>query len=187
MWDNLRDAKNQLSGTVVRLRNAAVKIETVRENHGELFVDYTTLYTGKDGRCRLTLLNLRPIPLGYVNTPEGALYLARRANRRWKHGLDGGNLCVIREHEASDYYLDDKIQLPLAKAVLGKYPTYDQAYWALDEGIAESVAFSRSFALSRGGVLLHKGSVVGERTGKEYELFAESIYLTEFLEESKHG
>lgn len=127
------------------------------------------------------LLNIEPVPLGYVNHKNGASYVRRAGARQWKQGLNRDNLRgpVINK----GVLLKSK---ELARTIKGKFPSYDEAY-NIYSRTGKSRAFSREWALTSGLLepdLCYKDMRVGIGTIKGPKLLPEFEYLTESLMET---
>lgn len=123
-------------------------------------------------------LNLKPVPLGYVNLRGTASYLMRKPMRRdYKQGLRYENFLSIGEVSHTNVTLKK-----LGEVIVGKYPTYAACLKAITDGRARSMAWCREWAISDCG-LLHKGMLVGEVVEGRYELGPTFTYLKESLEE----
>jgi hypothetical protein len=71
--------------------------------------------------------------------------------------------------------------------VNGIYPTLQTCVEALVNKEAVSQAFSRTFAIAAGGILLYKGNNVGSyKDGGELVLKEKFFWLRESLEETLH-
>jgi len=184
MWDNQKDAMNQLEGTIVRKGRNPVRVIDVEGRGKDLVITFTYLRSGRIGRCPITEINVKPVQLGYINTDGSSYYLARQPNRRWKQGLDGGNLLSIVDMRSTVFRLDNSRRITaLADTIMGKYPTLEAARSAVGSGLASRVAFSRSFAISK-NALFYKGRQVGIVNNKfGIRLNDADFYLKELLEE----
>ena len=163
IWDNLRDCSAQLGSTIVRKGLYPVYVRDVGERRGDLYVSYRTLATGREGECLVSELDVSPVPLGYINFRGRAIYATRLPARRWKTGLDEGNIRgKLRGGEA--VRLNPFSQgRSVSACIMGKYPSLAEAVAQAKEEDIE-VAFSRRFALSPTG-----------RTGKDAVLYYKAM------------
>lgn len=151
----------------------------------------------------------RPFPLGMVNIGEDpsvaeslkgkCYYIERQPTRNREQGLTAAacneNLVMLGERPANIYgraglNVVSMYTRCFSDMIMGKYPTYNEAYLALidPEVSNEAIAFHRNFALIRGPVetmfLGYKDKVVGLVThntnhnlilGKEYRHLKEAV------------
>jgi hypothetical protein len=191
MWDNERDCNMQLSGTIVRKGKFPVYVEEVRNRGEGLTAEYRVLSSGRTGRCLVADLDIKPVPLGYVNTGGRALYTSRMPRRRWKAGLDEGNIIARRNTGAKSGFNPRLAARSTAACIQGRYPSFLEARTRCqDEG--GEVAFSRKFCvLSREEgplALYYKTKPVGDVTREgDAQLRQEYTYLTQALEAATHG
>lgn len=173
-------AENRLSGSIVRLVDSGEPIQVVDIDH-----------TGRcrffhlDGRdsepvfCNLNDLNVRPVPLGYVNCGKSVAYLMRVPKRRdWKQGLRR-NSCYSSGQDFEDLH-----GVAIRNCILGRYPTFDRAVNITlgDKPTRNDTAFSRHWAInSRGWVLYKNHMKVGVIEGGAVKLDSEFLYLREVL------
>ena len=177
--DDLEYAQGRLIGTIVRYKGKPIRIADVfYDDDGEM------CFTGRTAtgivETSLDLLDLEPIPLGYVNYQECAYYLVRKPMRNdWRQGLRPGNFTFIGREGFFELPLKE-----LTDTCLNNYPTFTEARTSIKDG-AESVAISRHFAIDSQNNFLYKSRVVGSYdqliTLKESfnhlsELLAETVY-----------
>lgn len=173
-------AQNRLIGSVVRRGNVPIYIHHI---HNDGQVDYvpTSGMNGEVKRTDLESLNLEPIPLGYCNHQGYAKYLTRIPMRNdWRQGLRERTL--VHRGEGRNPPLSC-----LSRVVNGIYPTLQTCVEALVNKEAVSQAFSRTFAIAAGNILLYKGNNVGSyKDGGELVLKEKFFWLRESLEETLH-
>lgn len=97
-------------------------------------------YTKEEKKILLEDLNLTPVPLGYVNFTQGVILAQRTPSRYWKQGLDRTNL-----RHSFNIAIDS---IPLAKTILGLYPTHFEVFEEVVNGEVVERAFSRDFSFS---------------------------------------
>lgn len=181
MWDNIRDCRNQLQGTIVRRRGVAVKVlQVYTDMDGCMAAEYVLLSKKRHFYCKVRDLDLSPVPLGYVNTEPFACYSMRSPCRRWKHGIDERNIVLIG---GGGFPLVQRTQRALSKTIEGKFPTFEKAVDAVSNGATHTCAFNRNFAVST-ATLSYKGREVGRLEGKEVFLHPKYTYLNEQLTEA---
>lgn len=172
--DDWMYASTRLNGTVVRVGVEPVVVNEVR---GVDLVDLTYLRSGE--RCVKSLreLNVKPVPLGFVNDSGECTYVARMPRRsNYRQGLRGDNtLCLYGKS------LPSFMSVSVANTIVGSYPSLGEA---LSSG-SKSVAWSRHWAITNTGVLLYKAKgEVGRINGGMPELHPKYSYLNECLQEA---
>ncbi len=132
-------------------------------------------------------LDIRPVPLGYVNLLSHCVYVSRRPERRYKQGLNTNNIRVRGKAMRMD--IPDLLQsVSLAKSIGNDYPSFANALKAV-KGNPTSRAWSRRWALKDddhiGSICVcHRGNTVGTIIKGKPHLFDKFIYLQEELEAS---
>lgn len=171
-YDTAVYAATRLVGTVVRKGDLPIVVGDVIEDGGTIKVVYGDL----DGppnthSCNLDEVNLDPIPLGYANTRGGAIYMTRMPMRKdWKQGLRINNMMSADNYPIGGFK-------GLKDAILGKFPSLSTAATAVNGGSKDSVAFSRNFAVHKGGNVVFKGRlVVGKVTPDRENVTLEDKY-----------
>ena len=176
---------------VTRLRRSVIMYGTLPvfvEGVEEKSLLMTALLTGKALKVESSSdkLNLNSLPLGYVNTREGALYIRRRPVRLYKQGICSENLCTSSRSGVPERVLRSKA---FAKMLINSYPTFSEVvtgsggYVNPFEPSSTVKAFHRSLA-SDGKNLYHKGRLVGKiRPDKTFSLTEKFTYLREDIEE----
>ena len=125
MWDNINDCDNQLSDTIVRLKEGEpVMIMGVSGNDRDIIASYLLLKDMAEGACKVEDLDLSPVPLGYVNAHGRSYYCVRQPRRRWKHGLDNGSLKTI--NSPNRFRADGETYPALASTIKRDYPTMEE-------------------------------------------------------------
>lgn len=143
-------ARSRLPETIVRLTNGKpIFIQSVLANK----VYYNHLGEDEQRVCKLSDLNINPVPLGYVNEGNNAFYLTRSPVREdWRQGLRSRTMRVVGALGGMGFDLDDN---SIAKTILGEYPSFKTALKNAEAGAA--TAFSRNFAILPGRTLQYKG------------------------------
>lgn len=81
-------AESRLADSIVRIAKTGepVMVQAISPESGLAAV--YQLSDRKTGKVPLDALNLKPVPLGWCNLPDGATYLARIPKRRdWRQGI----------------------------------------------------------------------------------------------------
>lgn len=174
-------ARTRLEGTIVRYKDEPVHIHSINVETGRAEVSNVETYgTEKDRPYRVDTddLNLKPVPLGYVNLKAGVAYLSRIPMRRdWKQGLRLEN-CFF--NSARRFSLVGK---PISDCIKGIYPSFKEAFEK--SKAMTTVAWHRHWAVQAGQVVLYKANeVVGSIKNGKVILDKDFHYLKECLEES---
>lgn len=175
-------AGTRLRESIVRFKGEPVFVLQVGAKGGK--VAFQTLARAEDhelagiGECTLQDLDINPVPLGYVNEAKFAYYVSRCPVREdWRQGLRKNTMRTIPGGINVNFKF-------LRQTILGKYPNLKDALKLVNDRERESVAFSRSFAISRGGILHHKGQwQVGEIDERGYTLLPKFQWVEEALNE----
>lgn len=192
MYDDAQYANSRLTGTVVRNNNGVpVMVHECRGDGGDMQFNISDLIAEKPRKkwVESNTLNLRSMPLGYINIDNKAFYLSRIPRRDdWRQGLRDNQLTTrgilrIMHHGKSIHQM-----------LKEEYPSFQRCVQKLlddKEGVVHSQAFSRVFSIQymRGGVslkLMYKGKHCGtiNRETKEIDLKDGYKHLKERLEAS---
>lgn len=173
---DFENANFRLAGTIVRLDNKPVFVHNIFAGMVAELSDLDNIY--ENYRVDGNKLDITPVPLGMCNFEGDVSYLTRVPVRRdWRQGLR-------RENFISDNYPHAGIPPhELAKVIRGEYPTFQEAYEQV-KGKAKAVAWSRQWAIKRGGQLRYKWDTVGEYKAGQFILLDEFKHLYEALEEA---
>ena len=178
-FDTPRYARQALANCLVRIGESPVWV-------GEIGEDFSTTFTYlSNGRMsvipdirKVVDFNIQPVPLGYINLGEKAVYLRRIPRRRWKQGLSSDSL----DKRIGAHALRSR---SMANCILGRYPSLEKALSRVKDGLFSS-AFDRDWAVSAGVVnpdLKYKGVVVGIVDNDNVpRLSLDNQYLHECLE-----
>jgi hypothetical protein len=209
-YENVNDAQMRLVGTVVLYDGEPVYITDIRQKgegdpKGDIFRVYAEPlpYKGRGQSEQMRKFisskkfDMAPFPMGFMNRGGEATYLHRSAKKQQKQGLSNATLSVINlsaiqtlvkgggavrfEHLITyQEFLD---------CIKGKYPSIKEATELVSSGKAESVAFSRAFALCRDPslegliYLFHKQDKVGFIMDGKLKLNKAARCLKESLQE----
>lgn len=136
--DDYGYANSRLTGTIVRRGKHPVTVLGVN-NDGTVVAQ--TVITKKDRICKLTDLNLASPELGMVNTPNGAVYMARKPMRRdWRQGVRRSSVTILSGNVAE---ITDKL---IYRAIRGRFPSLEDAIEDTMVGDI-SVAFHRHWSV----------------------------------------
>lgn len=179
-FDRQGDVDQALTHSVMMYKGKAVMVVDTTARGGELCVHYEVLNNESlpkgmepDGVVAVSDDELSPVPpmLGYVNFKGKAVYPERSPMRQWKRGL---RMRVLRN------VFPGLQERDLARSLEDDYPPFKLARAALKEGMCESVAFHKRWALTPRG-LAFRGFVVGNTDLKLKEQFS---YLQSLLDEA---
>lgn len=188
-------ARTYLIGGIIRFKNKPIYIRDLQEadRQGK---KYKIIYSHVGDTNNLILffphdeLNMKPVPLGMMDTQNTTWYVQRHPSRGWKIGLNSDNISYQRiSGQKRDRPRNEHPNLqfnctPLANCISGTYLTYKQALKTIIEGDRASAAFSRKFAINRGGLIFKSiDDTVGICERKGPILFDHFQYLQEVLEE----
>ncbi len=181
VYDDAEYAHTRLAGTVVKLNEGLVYVERVTTRDNVPIVKYFHITRiGSDlMTCRLDDIDTTPINLGYVDLDTGAMFVARAPMRQdWRQGLRLNNLRNARGQQININL--DKLLQPH----LNQYTSLAEASRVASR-TGYTQAFSRNFAVSADGSLIHKGrSVCGQVEGGMPTLLPRFNFLAESLQES---
>lgn len=135
-------------------------------------------------------LNFYKMRIGYVNGRDQAFYLVRSPQRQTQQGLSDKNVWCRGVKGGFERQRFSGL-VPLRESLdslRGKYPTFDDCALRIDERRASSLAFHRSFALSRKDLgcwyLNYKGEAVAWGSPDGFNLGQPYKHLRECIEES---
>lgn len=147
--DNVEYARTRLLGTIVTYKGEPVNITAVVNDRKGVTCSYVSFE--EEGVCPVDNLDLTPLKLGFVNTPYGTGFLSRMPKRHdWRQGLRDQNCNVYGD-------VPKRMLMELKSLRL----TTKNIFPSIEEAIAKCTAFSRNFAVMKGGNLMYKNEVVG--------------------------
>jgi hypothetical protein len=136
--------------------------------------------------------DLAPFPMGFMNLNEHAVYLSRAPKKQQKQGLSEGTLSAVTVGDPLGQqrirFADLLNKKEFADCISGNYPNVREATRLIEAG-AQSVAFSRCFAMARDTALpeliylYHKKDKVGFIMDGAFKLSAKGRCLRESLQE----
>lgn len=156
-------AQGRLVGTLIRYEGKPVIVRDVVPHKGSFVIE--AYYASDEKRFSDVIENfdLTPVPLGNIVVGNRFGYFTRTPDRRWKQGLTRDSM------QGNDMPWEvDRPGLQsvgLINAIIGKYPTFDNAYRDVEANKAKALPFDRNFGLGRNNqgliLLLHRGLEVG--------------------------
>ncbi len=170
----------RLKGSIVKFNCTLFRVNEIKD---EGIVEGISILNQTTYILPYQLLDLSPIPLGFVNTPTHCVYLYRQPARLYKQGLTYENCKLCYSRKNLTYYLNF-----LPSTIMNVFPSFDEAW---ESGIKlENIngplrAFSRWFAINpHRNQLYYKDLIVGKITKSgDFELEEFSRCLIELLEE----
>lgn len=174
--DDYQYAASRLDGTIVRTaEGTVVLVERVHEDGVCSCIDLASdlrLYRP------LNSLNLKPVPLGFVNHRNKVHYVTRVPRRGdYRQGLRKENSQVLVGNYPPFHVI--------VNTITNQFPSFDNAIALSSKYADNSCAWHRHWAVRNGKTLLYKGfGQVGE-IGKDrsFKLQKEFEYLKEYLME----
>lgn len=194
-YESDRDVELRLKGSVVMYDKRPVLIADVM---GKGVVRAVDILADEGKTVKVTDLDLAPAKLGYVIGDDGELYYAcRRPARKFKQGLTRENLFTFEAlNKPDDKKLVEMMRQGsrphfnpgstyVARAIMGQYPSLEEAFSKVREGKRKAMPFSREWAVADKDnelCLLFRGDVVGYVGDKSVKLLPECFYLKESLQ-----
>jgi hypothetical protein len=137
-------------------------------------------------------INMNPIKLGYVNFSEFncnlfTVKMFRVPARQWRIGLTGDNVRIVPsdpKNNRRDFARKVLRSKYFKKTACNNFPSFVKALGLVNRGEAESVAFSRNFAITNTGHLefLQLKNPVGKLYKDEPQLAGDYMYLNQLLD-----
>lgn len=152
-YDEPEQAKLRLAGTIIVVGGVPVEVLDVKKAKDRLVVHYTTL-PNKHAVEQVDLMdaevNIRKLPLGYVNAWGEAVYLRRIPARQQRQGLCNANVSVsplVRNGRVPRFYEIASLG-SFSDMVKHIYPSVDEALDLFGRDPERlSVAIHRHFAI----------------------------------------
>ena len=192
-------ARSYLIGSIIRLGKQPIFIRELQAAEEQrINKKFRVIYSrvGEHNNSILFLpnsnINMIPVPLGMMSTEEGTWYVQRQPTRGWKIGLNPENISyqiisgrpvknIGLRREQPDVSFNSQ---ELNNCILGNHPSYNDALQLVMKGNKHSQAFSRQFAINRGGLVFKSiDDTVGVCERNKPILFDHFQYLQEVLEE----
>lgn len=187
-------AHEYLSKSVIQVDGEPVFVHGVAD--GVLTYYPLPTESSKHSSIRLDdpLIDLNPIPLGFLPIPESTAYSAgyvkRGPYRQWKIGLTSHNCMAAKAFEQATtvlpvhHFLCSKMMVDLAK---GRYPDPKKAQ-VMSEANNNVIGFSRRFAVMQSHLLFKDlCEPVGEVLKGKPMLHEDFTYLTRMLNEDMNA
>lgn len=178
-----RYAATRLNETIVRRNNQPVLVRNVS---GDGMVDYYNILDGERGSCRLEDLDVRPMPLGYVNKAKKAYYMTRVPKRSdWRQGVRANNVMLVCRTPLRGMLHS------LIRALYKNKTNFDGCFTEIAYRRASSMSFHQHWALkvrrntTKSHQLCYKGidNVGHVYEDKTFKLRKGCHHLKEYLEE----
>jgi hypothetical protein len=162
---SLDDLKTILLASIIRYKGEPAYVRDVLQTAKGFYLTISDLENLNAQRNVLLVsrfLDFTPVPLGYCNTPTGAIYLSRKPSRNYRQGLHHNNVHFKGLMYESNYFgrIGSMADPALVPTIKGDYPSLRKAVDLVQEHKI-SHAFSRVGAISPEGEVLFKGNVVG--------------------------
>lgn len=161
-YDTAEYARTRLLETIIRFEGRPVMVANCEDHGNTIMIHFNEIMGDHPPDAKpIEMFDLDPVPLGYVNFSARATYITRMPMRKdWRQGMRMSNIADVSGFSPT--------RMPfrvLGKTIMGDFPTFHRAI----EGVsrkskpAESMAFSRDFAVTNEGILQYKGILnVGE-------------------------
>ena len=181
-------ARNYLLHSVIRLKSLPIMVQDIQQMEKEKFRIVYSLLGKRDHKISFFPdkdFNLKPVPLGMMNTQHGTYYVQRNPARGWKIGLCRDNVYFHTINNSDEIKARSLLDsLYMTDCVMGYHPSYKTALKAVISGKCAVQSFSRKFAIN-GGSLFYKtiGEAVGICERDKPVLFNDFQFLKEVLEE----
>ena len=194
---DIAQAKMYLQGCIVMLKGTPVHITNVQETYIDPYgirykvvgesVDYKNMHEqfithiSSDGG-----LPFQPLQLGFLNTHNlQCQSLFRMPIRAWKAGITTENVVMISVFGDRNP-ISSKIMhsSDMENVLCNNYPSYEKARSnvSISDGNFYTEAFSRDFALSSNGKLLHRFEGIVGKAEENIDLLPEFNFLQQTLE-----
>lgn len=187
MFLSTDDANMRLSRTIIRKAGIPIYVSEFTSPTDFRYYELLNREQGHTEEASLTDedVDIKPVPLGYVNFQGQSHYLSRQPRRRYKQGLDVESLHAGR-------HCRDRRQVLFSQSfidtVMGNWPSFEECHQAVNRFSLTSLAFDREWAVGMEGRLLYKGDKVGSIGEGVPSLKEQRFYLRESLEEAmQHG
>lgn len=186
-YDTERDAAQALSSSIILFDNKPVYVRGCHSRNDMRIRGVGRRdQEGENVQIDSPLVDLTPVSLGYINQEEGKpLFASRMPIRRWKQGLNEGNLKIgglapqPRGARGRGPALWDSVALGLT--IQGIFPSFDECLDKVESLMHIGSAFCRNFAIID-GTLEHRGRLVGVVEDGEPVLFDQFQYLQQSLD-----
>lgn len=162
-YENIHDAQMRLQGTVVLYDGDPVYITEVAQKKVEdpkddIFRVYASPlpYQPMQDKAEMRKFisskkfDMAPFPMGFMNYDGLAYYCTRLPRKQQRQGLSNGTFSSVPVGfpDMGGVRFEQAISMKeFDECVKGKYPSFDEALKRLAEGEANSVGFTRCFAV----------------------------------------
>lgn len=177
--DDISFVRGRLTATHCLYEDRLFFVKDVEKEYGRN--EFTAKGYIKDPSGTFSYLTTVPVdelkfyfPLGYVNYKGQWEYVMRKAQRRWKQGLDLRSL--VNNRGLNVAVTEEGVQ----DCISGRYPKFSEV---VGKTLRGPVAISREFLVTHTGLLYYKGGAVGSIRGMSVVFDKEKTYLKELFEE----
>lgn len=184
---SVRDLKTMYRSTLVLWKGKPVTVLDISEDYVFSVYDLETQKM-KTVRWNPDNFSAPTVRIGYVNLGTNCAYCHRVPSRRYKIGLSAENVKMIgtdhplneSEDDVASYTLHRMRSPQLYKALMGDYPTLEEAYASAME-FEGTIAFDKQFAVGHEGKIYYKGKHVGTYQKGEIEFNSGKEHLKRAL------
>lgn len=195
--ENYKDqgyAHKRLVGTIIKIDGRAAFVDQIADKK----VAYIELVTGARKVQDVNKMDITPVPLGYINMPQGFITYAMRTPKRedWRQGLRINNTLRLITHDEGGIELlrgqrlfpETVNKVDLGVTIEGIFPKFKDVVRNAYDKMRHSQAFDRHFGIiKKEKKILYKGELlVGELLDNKgtYRLFDDFQWVREELEEA---
>ncbi len=185
-YESEQDVKTRLQHSVVMYKKRPMLVIGVEDKNTLVVQD---LLTERAETAPIGEVDLDPshAPLGYIMEGEDVYLAMRKPVRRYKQGLNQENLLVkpVLKAEGRRMGRINFHSKSIGRAMLGQYPSVEDAFQSARNRTSELVPFSRDWAVGTHDEelsLVFRGEVVGFVLDESVKLLPERFYLKESLE-----
>jgi len=153
---NQNTADMRLQNCVIRIGAEPIWVYNIEQRNNDFTLFYRVLGSSKDSLIFFSdeSINIKPVPLGFINYRDELFNILRMPRRTYKIGLCAQNVHLLTLHGSTALRSRILISSALRKTIKNEYPTLNKARRELN---AHSyVAFSRDFALRSDGYIVHR-------------------------------
>lgn len=152
--DDLNDATRIYRNSLIRVGINPIRVDALKDA-GKILIIGTNIRNNEKIEIDVNspLVNNEPVPTGFVNGYDTAIYIARRTSRTYSQGLTSENMMMrqILQTNHSNRLYDEIITLSsayLCNMIDGLYPSLEEAISRVQEKLAVS-AFGRNQAVDK--------------------------------------
>lgn len=161
------DLMTIFSDTVIRYQKKPVYVTGVSPMKNLLIIDLEDMKKKEQKEVSLSdpAFDFSPVPLGFCNHNNDAVFLQRIPKRQYKQGLSKNSLFV--KEITDDVSVESLSTLKQAKGrslahcINGTYPSFTTVIKHILKGACRSMAFSRNLAVDSDGTLFYNDTEIG--------------------------